>query len=324
MTYQTIRNEFEKYIEQEKFDTSVYPLYETINYIMGLDAKRFRPALLLMSYSLYDSQIQKALPAAFAIELFHNFTLIHDDIMDEASIRRGQPSVHNKYGINQAILTGDAMMMISYRYLMKATSSNNVQAVIETITQMAIEVCEGQDLDMAFESREIVGVEDYLKMIELKTAVLLAASLKIGSLLGGADDMDANNLYEFGRNVGIAFQIQDDILDAFGSSTKVGKKIGGDIYQKKKTYLFTKALEILSKDDQLQLLSYYQSSENLTIQDVSEVKGIFLRKNVVDQARIEQERYYQIALSHLQSVQLEEERKEPLRSVARMLFDRQS
>jgi geranylgeranyl diphosphate synthase type II len=323
MTYQAIRKEFENYIQKEQFDTSVYPLYKAVNYIMGSEAKRFRPALLLMSFSLYNNEIHKALPAAIAIELFHNFTLIHDDIMDEASIRRGQPSVHKKFGINQAILSGDAMMMLSYKYLLKATSEYNTKAVVETITRMAVEVCEGQDLDMAFETREVVGVEEYLKMIELKTAVLLAASLKVGGLLGGAEPEDAENLFEFGRNMGIAFQIQDDILDAFGSSSKVGKRIGGDIYQKKKTYLFTKALEMLSKDDQKDLLYYYQSSEDMTSQDVDEVKGIFLRKEVLNQARIEQEKYYQIAMSHLNSVKLEDEKKEPLRNVARMLFERQ-
>jgi geranylgeranyl diphosphate synthase type II len=322
MTYQEIRLEFEHYIEKEIFDTSSYPLYYAINYIMASGAKRFRPTLLMMSYHIFRDDIKRTLPAAFAIELFHNFTLIHDDIMDNAFIRRGKPAVHEKFGLNQAILSGDAMMMIAYQYLMRSSSKENIASVMETMTKMAIEVCEGQDLDMVFEKKNVVEVSEYLKMIELKTSVLLAASLKIGGLLAGAKDTDVHHLYEFGRNIGIAFQIQDDILDTFGNSQNVGKRIGGDIYQKKKTYLFTKALEILSPEIRNHLLSYYTSDKELIENDVSEVKSIFKNNLVLEEARIEQERYYGIAMDHLSAIEASEDRKSPLKKVSRMLFER--
>lgn len=322
MTYQEVRLEFEKYIEKEKFNTSNYPLYQAINYIMASGAKRFRPTLLVMSYQIFREDISRTLPAAFAIELFHNFTLIHDDIMDNASIRRGQPTVHEKFGLNQAILTGDAMMIIAYQYLMRSTTQENLAPVVETMTKMAIEVCEGQDLDMVFEDETLVDVPDYLKMIEMKTSVLLAASLKIGGLLAGADDEDIEHLYEFGRNIGISFQIQDDILDTFGNSQKVGKRIGGDIYQKKKTYLFTKALEILSPEMKGHLLTYYTSERDLEETDVSEVKNIFQKNNVLEEARLEQERYYRIAMGHLAAINASEDRKTPLKNLSRKLFER--
>jgi geranylgeranyl diphosphate synthase type II len=275
-----------------------------------------------MAYQLYQPSIEKALPAAFGMELFHNFTLIHDDIMDDAAMRRGAMTVHEKFGMNTAILSGDAMMMLAYKYLQQSADDAHLPEVIRTMTRTAIEVCEGQDLDMSFEGRSTVTVDEYLQMITLKTSVLLAAALKIGGILAGADSSDAEHLYAFGRNLGIAFQIQDDILDAFGHAREVGKKIGGDILQKKKTFLFTKALEVLSAARKEELLAYYGSDNEIGQEGVELVKALFREGKVPDLANRAQEEYYMLAMEHLDAVSVVETAKTPLKSIARKLFER--
>ncbi len=322
MTYADIRSEFEKFLHQESFDSSRFPMYKAVNYIMSLEAKRFRPVLLLMAYQMYKPSIEAAMPAALGVELFHNFTLIHDDIMDAAAVRRGAMAVHEKFGLNQAILSGDAMMMLAYQYLQRSSTDERMPEVVRTMTRTAIEVCEGQDLDMMFESRSEVTVDEYLNMIALKTSVLLAASLKIGGYLAGAGIADANHLYAFGRNLGIAFQIQDDILDAFGSAEQVGKRIGGDIRQKKKTYLFTKALQVLSPERKKELLAYYQVEKELSDQDVEQIKEIYKDGGVLENAYREQESFYAEAMDHLEAVKVDAHRKTPLKDISRKLFER--
>ena len=322
MTYKEIRSAFERFLEQEQFDSSVYSMYEAVNYIMSLKAKRFRPVLLLMAYRMYRSSIADALPAALGIELFHNFTLIHDDIMDDAGMRRGEIAVHEKFGMNKAILSGDAMMMLAYMYLQRSSGEEQLAEIFRTMTQTAIEVCEGQDLDMSFEERSYVTVDEYLHMIALKTSVLLAASLKIGGLLAGAELSDTNHLYAFGRNLGIAFQIQDDILDTFGHSEDVGKKIGGDILQKKKTYLYTKAMEILTDASKDELMAFYRTEKELSPEDVDRVKVLFREGKVLDSANRAQEEYYVLAMEHLEAVSADEVRKAPLKDISRKLFER--
>ncbi len=217
-------------------------LYEPIRYILSLGGKRLRPAMTLAACEMYGGQIQDAIKPALGIEVFHNFSLLHDDVMDEAEMRRGKPSVHKKWNVNSAILSGDAMLVKSYQ-LISYVPEKLLPIVLETFSQTALEVCEGQQMDLDFENREDVSEEEYLEMVRLKTAVLLGCSLKIGALIGGADLAQADKLYEFGENIGIAFQIQDDILDSFGDEEMTGKKVGGDILNDKKTLLYIKAFQ---------------------------------------------------------------------------------
>ena len=218
--------------------TNPVDLYNPVNYSLEMGGKRLRPVLVLMGYNLFSENIREALPAAIAIEVFHNFTLLHDDIMDKAEVRRNRPTVHKKFSENSAILSGDVMAFLAYRYLNEC-NSENLTPVFELFTNTAIEVCEGQQFDMEFEKRMDVNEAEYLEMIRLKTAVLLACSLKTGALLAGADSHVAGQLYEFGINLGLAFQLQDDLLDSFGIQESFGKKIGGDILANKKTFLST-------------------------------------------------------------------------------------
>ena len=235
-------------------------LYQPIEYSLEMGGKRLRPVLLLLSYNLFRDDIQSALPAALAIEVFHNFTLLHDDIMDKAEVRRNRNTVHTVFGENVAILSGDAMAFLSYQYLFESKSAN-LQEVAHLFTKTALEVCEGQQFDMEFEDRLDVTEYEYLEMIRLKTAVLLACSLKSGALLADCDEQIAEQLYDFGINLGLAFQLQDDMLDTFGNQETFGKRIGGDILSNKKTYLLIKALETAPEDLKSELLRWIQKTE---------------------------------------------------------------
>ena len=234
-------------------------LYSPVNYSLEIGGKRLRPVLLLLSYNLFSDKIENALPSAVAIEVFHNFTLLHDDIMDKAEVRRNQSTVHVKYDDNSAILSGDAMAFLSYKYLLEKKSEGLIN-VIELFSKTAIEVCEGQQHDMDFENRLDVTESEYMEMIRLKTAVLLACSLKSGALLANADIEIANQLYGFGLNIGLAFQLQDDLLDSFGDQETFGKKIGGDILSNKKIYLLIKALETSTAAEKGELLNWIEKA----------------------------------------------------------------
>ena len=235
---------FQKYISDNQFSDTPTELYDPVNYILSLGGKRLRPILLLMAYNLFKTDVEKALPAAFSVEVFHNFSLMHDDIMDKAPLRRGKPAVHIKYNESTGILSGDVMLIYAFKYLMKLEDQNSLLEIIKLFNQIAIDVCEGQQFDMNFENRTEVTIDEYINMIGLKTAALLAGAMKMGALIAGASDKDAQLLYDFGKNVGIAFQLQDDILDTFGDPEKFGKKVGGDIAQNKKTYLALRAMEL--------------------------------------------------------------------------------
>ena len=275
---------FLAYLDQHPFSKDPIHLYDPIDYILSLGGKRLRPSMVLMGCALFSDDISKALPAAMGVEVFHNFSLVHDDIMDEAPLRRGNPTVHTKYDLNTAILSGDAMLIKSYEYLLKIQQVALVPEMIETFNQTALEVCEGQQYDMDFETRMEVTIPEYLRMIELKTAVLFACSIKMGARIGGASEKDAQLLYDFGRLSGIAFQLQDDILDTFGDPEKFGKKVGGDIAQNKKTYLVLKALELGNQEQINRLRNLMQTTPEDEAAKIEAVKALFEELNVREAA----------------------------------------
>lgn len=231
-------------------------LYDPVRYILDLGGKRMRPLLVLMAADLYDTPLEKALPAAMAVEVFHNFSLLHDDIMDAAPIRRGKPTVHQKWDVNTGILSGDAMLILAYQYL-EAYEPIHFKSLTKLFSKTALQVCEGQQFDMDFEQREAVTLDEYLHMIAYKTAVLLACALQMGALIGGAPEAEQLAIYNFGLSLGIAFQLQDDYLDVFGNPETFGKQVGGDIIENKKTYLYLKALEMSNPEESRELSDLY-------------------------------------------------------------------
>ncbi|RME03091.1 MAG: polyprenyl synthetase family protein [Bacteroidetes bacterium] len=298
-------------------------LYRPVRYMLSLGGKRLRPVVLLLCHKLYDDDISPAMPAAAAIEVFHNFTLVHDDIMDEAPLRRGKPTVHHKFDTNKAILSGDVMLVLAYDYLLQLENQTLIPTVSRIFTKTAIEVCEGQQMDMDFEERTNVSVEEYLRMIELKTSVLVAAAMKIGALTGGASDADAQKLYEFGRNLGIAFQLQDDLLDTFGDPEKFGKQPGGDIIQNKKTYLFLKALELADDHTRSQLLGWYSNTDFDEEEKIAGVKSIFTRLDIPAQTKRLQAEFERKAMEQLNGLDAPSEKIDWLKAFAEGLMKRE-
>jgi geranylgeranyl diphosphate synthase, type II len=318
--------QFEHYLKDHLFHQPPAELYAPVNYILQPGGKRLRPAVLMLGYYLFREDVEKSLPAALAIEIFHNFTLVHDDIMDAAPLRRGHPTVHQKYNTNTGILAGDVMLAQAYNCLLQLEAGDaSVRSLTSIFTQTAIEVCEGQQMDLNFENRQDVTIEEYLKMIELKTSVLVAAALKMGALLAGAAESDAQNLYEFGRHLGIAFQLQDDLLDTFGDTAKFGKKAGGDIYQNKKTYLYLKALEIADPDKKKELAEWYATalSPGEGEEKIRRVSQIFSELHIHDTTEKLKEKYQRQAIGYLGQVNAPAHRKKTLESFAAMLMNRE-
>jgi geranylgeranyl diphosphate synthase type II len=297
-------------------------LYEPIRYTLLLGGKRMRPLLTLMGAGLFKEDVECALPAAKGIELFHNFTLLHDDIMDNAPLRRGKASVHAKWNSNIAILSGDAMYTEAFRELAKSPKAV-LPDVLDVFTKTALEVCEGQQLDMDFETQAKVSIADYLRMIELKTAVLLAASLEIGAICAEAEKEEAEKLYEFGKHVGIAFQLQDDILDVYGDADKFGKQVGGDIVANKKTYLLLKAFESANTYQQEELLQWSQAGVNDAQEKISAVKTLYDVLNVKAEAEKEMHRHYEIGIAALASLNADENKKAVLKDFTDALMVRE-
>lgn len=290
-------------------------LYEPITYSLRIGGKRIRPALLLHSASLYSKSIEQFLPVAMAIEIFHNFTLLHDDIMDKADLRRNQPTVHKKYNENVAILSGDAMSILAFKYFARGNSSN-LAKLLPLFSETAIEVCEGQQYDMDFETRDNVTVDEYLEMIRLKTAVLIAASLKLGALLAGAPPEDANLFYEYGINVGLAFQLQDDWLDVFGDPDLFGKKKGGDICANKKTFLLLKAMEACDPSA-MEVINYWLSKSDYDPQQkIAAITAIYNLTGASETAQNFMKLYHEKALDALDKICLPSEKKKTLVSFA--------
>lgn len=307
-------------LEQLNWNRSPHSLYEPLEYTLALGGKRIRPLVVLLGAELFGDRAEEAMPAALAVELFHNFTLIHDDIMDEAPLRRGKPTVYQRNGGNAAILSGDALFVEAYRHLEKVPAEH-LGAVFQTFSQSALEVCEGQQMDMDFEERSDVTVEEYLKMIEMKTAVLLAGSMKLGAIIGGASAADAEHLYQFGRNIGIAFQLQDDFLDAFGESRKTGKQQGGDIIANKKTFLMINAKKHASGEVKQRLESLLESDD--AERKVKGVIEIFRELEVDRMSKAAMEEYFVAGMHNLNEISVPEERKSELKALASQLMHRE-
>ncbi len=297
-------------------------LYEPVRYVMSMGGKRIRPALVVLACDLFAGAVEPAIIPAIAIEVFHNFTLLHDDIMDRSPLRRGKPTVHEKYNENVAILSGDVMSILASR-LMNQAPGVVLNTVHDIFTKTAMQVCEGQQLDMNFESRLTVSEEEYMKMIELKTAVLIAASLQIGAILGGASQRDAAELYRFGLNLGMAFQLQDDLLDTYGDPEVTGKQIGTDIVDNKKTVLMIKALEHASANQKEELTGWLSREDFDQEEKIREVTGIFDALHVREIIEKVIREYYDQALVILKQLNRDEERKAELYNFASFLLTRQ-
>lgn len=301
----------------------VYPqhpanLYEPIRYIMNLGGKRLRPVMVLMATELFSDDLNQSLEVALAIETFHNFTLVHDDIMDNAPLRRGQKTVHEKWGVNNAILSGDVMMVESNKHLSKVDISV-LKPVLDTFNATAQGVCEGQQLDMEFEQRNDVSIEEYIEMIRLKTAVLLGGAMKLGAIVGGASAADADLLYQFGENVGVAFQLQDDILDVYGNPEKFGKQVGGDIISNKKTYLHLKTLALAQSDE----IAVLKNDIENQVEKVNQVTNIYNKYQIKELATSEMDKYLTIAQQALQKLSIADEKKNQFRILIQEILERE-
>lgn len=321
-------NDYQQQIEQalkdKKYGSHPKELYEPIEYIMSLGGKRMRPVFVFVGCDLFGGDVSKAIHPALAIEMFHNFTLVHDDIMDNAPLRRSQPTVHEKWNENIAILSGDALIIKAYQELCKC-DLDLLPQLLEIFNDTAIKICEGQQLDMNFEQLPKISISQYLKMIELKTAVLLGGSLKIGALIGGADEKNAQLLYEFGKHIGIAFQLQDDILDVYAEAEKFGKQKGGDIIANKKTYLLLKAMEMAESNRYLkeELHQWIHAPEFVPHEKVDAVTSVYNFLNIKELARNEMRKHYDTALTFLKNIPVAETKKQKLIALADSLMVRE-
>jgi geranylgeranyl diphosphate synthase type II len=319
-SFEELSQQFIQRFSIDHFPKDPSSLYEPNRYFLKLGGKRVRPVMCLMGNELFDEINNDAWHVATAIELFHNFTLIHDDIMDKAPLRRGMETVHKKFGESTALLAGDVMLVAAYDCLSKV-SGKYLPPILNIFNQTAREVCEGQQLDMDFENSIQVKMDDYLHMISLKTSVLLAASLKMGAILGGTGERNQNLLYEFGRKLGLAFQVQDDYLDAFGDPQKFGKQVGGDIKSNKKTFLLIHALETASPEQKNGLLQLMNRNDD---EKVEEVTSLFKQCKVDEWAAELKEKFIAEAFDHLEDVAVLSKRKEPLKQLALFLTQRQN
>lgn len=317
---ETYKEEFIAYLNKKIQIKEPINLYEPIHYILQLGGKRLRPVLTLMTCELFNGTVKEAYDAALAIEVFHNFTLIHDDIMDCAPIRRGKTTVHKKWDLNTGILSGDAMMIMAYKCF-ESYEPKTFKKLLKLFNQTSLEVCEGQQLDIDFETRNDVTIPEYLKMITYKTSVLVAAAMKMGALIANANEQETNAMYNFGLNLGIAFQLQDDYLDTFGNPKTFGKQIGGDIIENKKTFLYLKVLEVCSTEDKEQLLDLYNSNQE-SINKVKKVTLLFEKNNLDEITISEIELYTNKAFEVIEELSISEEKKSVLKNFGRSLMKR--
>ena len=324
LSFQNLLASFETAFHKEVqsiHSTTPVLLYEPIAYSLKGGGKRIRPLLMLHAASLLSNNIESVYPAAVAIELFHNFTLLHDDIMDHARLRRGEPAVHVKYGENSAILSGDAMSIMAFEFLSKCDPAK-LPAALTLFSRSAMEVCEGQQLDMEFEERDRVKIPEYLEMIRLKTSVLIACSLKTGALLAGGDENLCRLLYDFGIQIGIAFQLQDDWLDVYGDEETFGKKIGGDICENKKTFLLLKALEMSDEKNRSALQRWIGESEFDVQEKIDAVRKIFTNSGAAEATKVLMKEYHDRAIESLNQIDLPNSEKIELRKFASSVVER--
>ena len=310
------------HISELKFTRQPEGLYEPVSYVLSLGGKRIRPLLMLMAYNLYKEDVEQIFSPATGIEVYHNYTLLHDDLMDKAEMRRGKSTVHKVWNENAAILSGDAMLVLAYQF-MAACPSASLKEVLDLFSMTALEICEGQQMDMEFESRKDVSEAEYLEMIRLKTSVLLACSLKIGAVLAGASQEDADRLYDFGINLGVAFQLKDDLLDVYGNPEVFGKNIGGDILCNKKTYLLIKAFEQADEQQRRALSFWIDADTYVPEKKITAVTALYDEIGVKNLCESLMEEYTFRARAALLSVAVSDERKQALKELMEQLMFRE-
>ncbi|MCD0464171.1 polyprenyl synthetase family protein [Flavobacterium sp. ENC] len=312
---------FNSYLKNQSISKEPKNLYEPMEYILGLGGKRMRPVLTLMAAEVFDADYKKALPAAMAVEVFHNFSLVHDDIMDDAPLRRGKVTVHEKWNINTGILSGDAMLILAYQYFEQYEPAV-FRNLAKLFSKTALEVCEGQQWDVDFEERIDVTIPEYLKMIEYKTAVLVAAAMKMGAIVAETSEKDADLIYDFGLNLGLAFQLQDDYLDAFGDPETFGKQVGGDIIENKKTYLYLKSLEFSTADKALQLQNLFHLQLDDNSAKIETAKAIFNESGASKATQEAIEMFTLKAFETLEKMAISEDKKKILKTFGENLMGR--
>lgn len=321
-TSNELLNIVNEYLNSLPYNRKPSSLYEPIKYVLDLGGKRIRPILMMLSYNLYKENPKTILSSACALETYHNYTLLHDDLMDEAPLRRGQQTVHTKWNNNQAILSGDSMLVLAYERLAQV-DTKHLQAVLNLFTETALQIGEGQQYDMEFEHRNDVTIDEYIEMIRLKTSVLLACATKMGALLADASAEDAENLYKFGEQIGLAFQLQDDYLDVYGDSKVFGKKIGGDITSNKKTYMLITAFNRANDKQRAELEEWINKTAFDTEEKIAAVTRLYNEIGVDKLAKEKMDYYYEQGKQYLQAVKLPEEQKKELLAYAADMMSRQ-
>jgi len=319
MTFSDALTIINKEIQSIEYPQDPSGLYDPIAYLLALKGKRIRPALTILACSLYSGEVEEAIPVALAWEIFHNFTLMHDDVMDKADLRRGQATVHKKWNENSAILSGDAMLILAYKFLAKSTSPE-LKKLLDLFSETAAKICEGQQFDMDYENRTIISGKEYVEMIRLKTAVMLGACLKSGAIVGGASENDQQNLYEFGIQLGLAFQIKDDWLDVYSNPDLFGKKPGGDILCNKKTFLLVSAFEEANEEDKEALL-YWMGNTTQSEEKINAVRQIYDKLSIKEKTQTVLQNYYRQSINALQKVSTT--KKKILKDIAKEMFERE-
>ena len=309
------------HIESLDYDREPMNLYRPVQYILSLGGKRIRPAMMLMAYNMYRDDVERILDPALALEIYHNFTLLHDDLMDNADVRRGKPTVHMRWDANTAILSGDVMLTLADVYMSRVDDAY-FREVMSTFHATSIEIAEGQQYDMDFETRSDVTEAEYIEMIRLKTSVLLACALKIGAILGGASKEDAEHLYRLGESIGLAFQLRDDYLDVYGNPKVFGKKVGGDILCNKKTYLYINALSLADKEQRAALDYWATATDFVPEEKVAAVTAIYTALGLPEMSRAIEEQYYRRAQASLEALSVAEDKKQVLREFMAALMER--
>lgn len=321
LTATEIQEKVNAYIASLPYERRPKSLYDPIEYVLAAGGKRIRPSFVLMAYNLFHDDVDRILPVATALETYHNYTLLHDDLMDKADMRRGRPTVHKKWDDNTAILSGDTMLVLAYEHLAKC-DTKYLKPALDLFTETALEVSEGQQFDMEFETRNDVAEEEYIEMIRLKTSVLLACALKMGAVVAGASDADANALYAFGEKVGLAFQLQDDLLDVYGDPKVFGKAIGGDITSNKKTFMLINAFNRADAETRAELERWTTATEFDPAEKIAAVTEIYNRLGIDKLAEQRIKEYFEQSRQHLDELSVRDDRKAVLREYTERMMNR--